>query len=718
MADQMLDVDAPFRLMVQSIVDYAILTLDAEGRVASWNAGAERIKKFQADEILGRHFSIFYPAEDVAAGKPARELSVARETGRFEDEGWRLRKDGSWFWANVIITALRDDAGDLRGFIKLTRDLTERLLAEEAAQRGRETFRRVIEAAPNAIVAIDRQGRIVMVNAQTERVFGYDRAELLGKAVEILVPERFRQGHPALRSTFFDKPQSRPMGAGRDLYGLRKDGSEFPVEIGLNPIETDEGTLVLSSIIDISLRKRLEERFRRVVEAAPSAMVMINDVGRIEMVNTQAERVFGYDRTELLGQPIEMLVPTRFRNGHSGLRDAFLTAPQSRPMGAGRDLYGLRKDGSEFPVEIGLNPIETDEGPMVLSAIVDISSRKRLEERFRRVVEAAPSAMVMINRSGLIEMVNTQAERVFGYDRAELLGQPIEILVPERFRHGHSGLRGAFFAAPQSRPMGAGRDLYGLRQDGSEFPVEIGLNPIETDEGPMVLSAIVDISDRKQKEDRIQAALEEKSILLAEIHHRVKNNLQIVHSLLDLQSARLTDPGAIEMLKESKNRVSSMALIHQILYQSENFAEVDFSAVLDSLVPILMQSYSTSSSAIAVSIEADNVMLPLNAAIPCGLIINELAANALKHAFPGQRSGTFSIRLKNEPAEMVFLEVVDDGIGISAEIDMAEASTLGLQLVHMLTSQLGGELKIHHAHPTSFAIRFPRSRSRDNFKDR
>jgi PAS domain S-box-containing protein len=132
---------------------------------------------------------------------------------------------------------------------------------------------------------------------------------------------------------------------------------------------------------------------------------------------------------------------------------------------------------------------------------------QKSEERFRRVVESAPNAMVMINSAGQIEMVNAQAERVFGYVRDELLGQPVEMLVPERFRKVHPALRHSFFADPNSRPMGAGRDLYGLRKDGSEFPVEIGLNPIETDEGAMVLSAIVDVSDRKQKEEDIQAAL-------------------------------------------------------------------------------------------------------------------------------------------------------------------------------------------------------------------
>jgi PAS domain S-box-containing protein len=173
-------------------------------------------------------------------------------------------------------------------------------------------------------------------------------------------------------------------------------------------------------------------------------MVMVNQDGVIGIVNAQVERVFGYARAELLGRPVDMLVPERFRDGHPGMRRSFFDDPRSRWLGAGRDLYALRKDGSEFPVEIGLNPIETDLGTMVLSAIVDISDRKRLEERFRQVVESAPNAMVMVNQDGVIEMVNAQAERVFGYARAELLGRPVDMLVPERFRDGHPACAGRF----------------------------------------------------------------------------------------------------------------------------------------------------------------------------------------------------------------------------------------------------------------------------------
>jgi PAS domain S-box-containing protein len=343
---------------------------------------------------------------------------------------------------------------------------------------------------------------------------------------------------------------------------------------------------------------------------------------------------------------------------------------------------------------------------MVLSAIVDISARKRLEERFRRVVEAAPSAMVMINGAGRIEMVNAQAEQVFGYSRQEMLGQAVEMLVPERFRGHHPRLRGSFFADPNARPMGAGRDLFGLKKDGTEFPVEIGLNPIETDEGTMVLSAIVDISDRKQKAERIEIALKEKDVLLGEVHHRVKNNLQIVHSLLDLQTARITDQAALQMLRDSQNRIRSMGLIHQTLYQSKDFAKVDFSHFLDSLVPTLVASYGVSAERIALSVDAAQVFLPINAAIPCGLVVNELISNALKHAFPGERRGEISVKLADDASGGAMLSVRDNGVGIPEDLDMSKAGTLGLQLITLLAEQLGGKIAIRRSNPTEFVLTF------------
>ena len=222
-----------------------------------------------------------------------------------------------------------------------------------------ELFRQVVEAAPNAMVMADREGLVVLVNVQAEKLFGYPRNELIGNSVDMLVPERMRHAHPEFRRMFYGDLRSRPMGTGRDLFALRKDGTEVPVEIGLNPVTTTEGVFVLAAIVDITERRRLEERFRQVVEAAPNAMVMVDQEGKIVLVNAQTEHLFGYNREQLFGKSIETLVPERFRAGHQVSRAAYLHDLKPRPMGTGRDLYGRRQDGSEFPVEIGLNPVRS-----------------------------------------------------------------------------------------------------------------------------------------------------------------------------------------------------------------------------------------------------------------------------------------------------------------------------------------------------------------------
>src|SRR5215471_2375610 len=256
-------------------------------------------------------------------------------------------------------------------------DITERKQAERK-------FRLVVEASPSGIVLADEEGKIVLVNTQTEKLFGYRRDELIGKPVEVLVPKRFAGRHPRHRATFFCAPETRAMGAGRDLFGCRKDGSEFPVEIGLSPIQTPQEFLVLANIVDITERKQAEEKFRLAVEASPSGIVLVNKEGNIALVNTQTERMFGYHRDELIGEPVEMLLPERFAGGHSAYRANFLAAPEARAMGAGRELFARRKDGSEFPVEIGLNPIQMAGGLLILANVVDISARLATEEQTRR----------------------------------------------------------------------------------------------------------------------------------------------------------------------------------------------------------------------------------------------------------------------------------------------------------------------------------------------
>ena len=241
-------------------------------------------------------------------------------------------------------------------------------------------FERMLDAAPDAIVAVGEDGTIVYANAQVEELFGYNRDELMGDSIERLVPGRFRNAHAMHRGQYFTAPVTRSMGEDLALYALRKDGSEFPAEISLSAIETEKGRLATAAIRDITARRQAEAKFQQLLEAAPDAVVIMDDHGRIALVNAQTERLFGYHRGELLGEPIETLMPGRFRERHEGHRSGFMARPTVRPMGASLELYGLHKHGHEFPVEISLSPLETEDGRVVSAAIRDITERRRAEE--------------------------------------------------------------------------------------------------------------------------------------------------------------------------------------------------------------------------------------------------------------------------------------------------------------------------------------------------
>ncbi len=467
--------------------------------------------------------------------------------------------------------------------------------------------------------------------------------------------------------------------------------------------------MILTKPFDPSPRPQRDmphELFRTVFEAAPSSMLVVSKDGIITLVNAQTERLFGWPRDELVGQPIEVLIPRRSRAEHVALRTGFLASPEARAMGPGRDVAALRRDGRELPVEVTLTPLALPDGSAVLASVVDITERKRAAERLALAVEAAPNAMILVSADGRIAMVNSQVERVFGWPRDELLGQPIETLVPVRFRAGHPAHRDAFFRGPSTRPMGGGRDLYGVRKDGTELPVEIGLNPIQTADGFFVLAAVIDITQRKQAERQLLASLAEKEALLKEIHHRVKNNLQLVSSLLNLQARKLTDPRLLAVFREVQDRVRAMALIHQKLYQSPNVAQIPAEDYLKSLVSLVAHTYAPLAPNVRTDVSADRVWLTPDVALPLGLIVNELVSNGFKHAFANVPAGELRISLRAPTPDQRVLTVADDGVGVPEGFAPGAGSSLGLRLVGYMLEQLGGAMVLSSERGTRFEVSF------------
>jgi PAS domain S-box-containing protein len=612
-------------------------------------------------------------------------------------------------------------------------------------------FRGLLETAPDAIVGVGTDGRIALVNAQTECLFGYTRAELIGETIELLVAEGARGSHPTLRAGYFQDPKPRPMGAGMELAGRRKDGSEFPAEISLSAIQTERGVLVSAAIRDVTERRRAAEaqaQLASIVQSSHDAIVSRTLDGAVTNWNPGAERLYGYTPAEMMGQHIDTLVPLDARDAEHKTLARIVHGERLERS----ETTHLRKDGTSVTVSQTLSPILDADGIIVGVASVarDISDRQRAEAMFHGLLEAAPDAIVGVDASGRIALVNAQAERLFGYSREELVGKSVELLVPEGAREVHPSRRASYFGDPKPRPMGAGMQLAARRRDGSEFPAEISLSALQTEDGVLVSAAIRDVSERldaQAERERLMAHAERERIesqlhqsqrleslgqLAGGIAHDFNNLIGVIVNYaafvreeatkrvelsVDVESWRLVKSD-VQQIERAGERASE--LTHQLLAFARREVVrpevIDLNQVVEEVEQLLRRTIGEHVE-LEVSLHRQVHQVVADPGQIVQVLLN-LAVNG-RNAMPS--GGKLTIDTDNlvvdgayfephpslSPGVYVRLRVSDSGTGMTPDVlerafepffstkPQGEGSGLGLATVYGIISQAGGYVHIY-----------------------
>jgi len=562
-----------------------------------------------------------------------------------------------------------------------------------------------LDSATDSILVSNLDGNLVYVNKTAYKSRGYTKEEMMGMTIaQLSAPKYAKLVKPRIQE-LMRKGQGTV-----ETAHFRKDKSVMPVESHIKVIETAGKKLLLSVARDITERKKAEEEMRikdSAIESSINAVAIASLEGKLTYVNNSFLKMWKYDdEEEVIGKPAKQFWQMEEKV------EEIMESLRKKGSWIG-ELAAKQKDGSQFDVQLSSTMVADENGrPLcMMGSFLDITDQKKAaeelknsEEKLKIIFEYAPDGYYLNDLKGNFVDGNIAATKLVGYKKEELIGKSflkLKLLSAQEIPKAAASLARNILGKP------TGPDEYILNcKDGKQIAVEIRAYPVKIKGQTIVLGNVRDITERKKAREKIEKSLEEKEILLKEIHHRVKNNMQIISSLLNIQSANIEDENMREIFNVCQSRIRSMALMHETLYKSEDLGRIDFSEYIRRLTTHLMSMYREGIEPIRLNLDIVDVYLDINRAIPCGMIINELVSNSLKHAFPDGKGGEIAVKIFTDKKKIVTLIVSDTGVGFPEGLDFRETKSMGMQLVTDLTRQIKGTIKIGREKGTEYKIVF------------
>jgi PAS domain S-box-containing protein len=741
----------------RALIDYsqlAIAVLDVNHRIIMVNPRFSTLFKKPVGDFVGKYcFNEFEKRTSVCPHCPGVRAMVTRKPEETETEG--VLDDGTRFSARIRAVPFFGPDGAVKGFVEMVEDITDRKRAEEAIARSEERYRTLAEASPDQIFINDRNGTILYANTMGLKLFGLPYDQVVGKQrKDLFPPEQLVEQDAAFRKVF---DSGEPV---RNETRTRFGEQEQWIDTNLVPLKDAAGhiTAVLGVAREITERKQMEEALREsrqlfsdIISFLPDPTFVIDRDGKVIAWNRALEQLSGISAGDIIGEGDHAYSLWQYGKGRPVLIDLVLNKDQDA---ARLNYTDIHRDGStitaqteiihaetgkKIPLSLVASPLIDSLGNMTgaIESMRDVSRLKEAEAELARmnkdleqivrdrtraleeevvqrmhaekdvqdalsytrsVIEANPDLVAVLDGNGMVLDVNAAAELMTGVPRDQMIGSAyISYLVDDDTLH-----------TVFSRLLETGRADHSIRIrriDGHITPVSVNATRIGGNDTADVRIIIAghDITRQKQDEEAIRASLEEKVLLLREVHHRVKNNLQIIISLTNLQIRQTGDPAVKQIMAETQNRVRAMSLVHEKLYRSESLSHIDFADYTRFLVTQLFSFYGIDTRRVRLEFTLGKIMVDIVTAVPLGILMNELISNALKHAFPDGREGTISISSVEE-GNLITLVVRDNGVGIPEELDWKNAATLGMRLINSLVDQVDGTITLDRKNGTAFTI--------------